>query len=418
MIVRRIVLRQVRNYEYLDFSPAPHVNVLFGKNAQGKTNLLESLYLCCTGRSFRPVREREILRLQGQDGVEEESAYPQAVDKTVDKTGEEVWKPCAKSKRQPWALIVIEVEKMGAKYKIEFLIQEEKRHAIRINGTPLSRIGDLMGICNCVLFSPEEMRILKDGPQERRRYMDILLSQLYPVYFFSLQRYMKALKQRNALLRSQMAPKQKTALLQALTRDMAQNGALVMQHRAYLASQMQEEAQKQHAVLAKGEQLALLYCPDVAALPQAEGEEWLSLNTRKQIAQSLYQALTENTEKEVLRATTLFGPHRDELLFLLQGQNARLYASQGQQRTFLLSLKLAEVELFSRLKGEMPLLLLDDVFSELDEERQRLLLLQAGKTQTFITTAQDHRKKIPVKDSCFYRVEKGKIQMETPSSLV
>ena len=406
MKVKRIILRQFRNYEELDFSPTPGVNVLVGRNAQGKTNLLECLYLCSTGRSFRPVNERELLRVLqpvstpiGSEKKDAAQTPPEENEYSPDQTA-------------PWSLVRLDIEKMGAIYQIEFLIQQNKRHVIRINGTPIARIGDLMGTLSCVLISPEEMRILKDGPGERRRFMDILLSQLYPVYFFALQRYMQALRQRNALLRMpDKASAKNQAVLRAISEGMSQNGALVMQYRRYLAQEMESLAQKEQVYLTGGEQLNLVYQPNVVSslLEGLENpEQYLSLDLRVKLSDLLLKELTSHLDAEMKRGMTLYGPHRDELGIFLGGQNARIYASQGQQRTILLSLKLAEIELHFRIHGETPVLLLDDVFSELDEERQRLLFSRTKQTQTFITTAQLHQ--LPLLEGSFFQVEQGTIR--------
>lgn len=363
MRVRRLRLKSFRNYDALDIAPAPGVTVLHGANAQGKTNLLEALCLCCVGRSYRTVRDSEMIR----------------------------W-------GEPAALVRVEAERDDGLHEVSILLRhdEQKKKIVRVNNSPISRIGELMGHVNAVLFSPEDLKLVKDGPEGRRRFLDMEISQLQPQYFYALQRYVRALSQRNMLLRQIADGRRGADGLEEWDALLATSGAEVTRRRRQYLEKLSREAREIHAALSEGkEKLTLSY----VRKGSEDKEEFLSL-------------LQTARGEELRRHTTCVGPHRDDTRIEIDGHSARGYASQGQQRTAALSLKLAELAVMREALGESPVLLLDDVMSELDVFRRRMLLARLSDVQTIITcTHPSDLGGAPAER--VYRVEGGRVCEET-----
>lgn len=365
MLVQRIRLHDFRNYRSLDLRPPQGLCVLVGENAAGKTNVLESLFLCALGRSHRTRHDIELIR-SGQEG----------------------------------AFVGLELTKATGTHSIDCRIYQEGRRLLRIDGKPLARSGELLGCLRAVMFSPEDLRLIKSGPSERRRFMDMELSQLNPAYYFSLQQYNHALKQRNALLRDTRASglREAAALLLPWDEQLARLGASILLARDAFMRQLAGIASKLHGELAGGkETLFVTYAP---ALPIIEEQALIA---------ALLAALGEAIEKDRLRGGTSIGPHRDDILLALNGADVRAFGSQGQQRTAALALKLSELSLMKSL-GESPLLLLDDVLSELDSERQRMLATAMQGCQTFLTCTQlAGLKEAGLRDMTVFHVANGTI---------
>lgn len=338
MRIKKISLFQFRNYEHTEFEPAPGVTVLFGANAQGKTNLLEAFYLCCLGRSHRTPRDSELIRFGST------MARVHALSEDPEGTQE------------------IEVRLSVADVK--------KKKEVRINQTPIGRIGELMGHINLVLFSPEDLRLVKEGPENRRRFLDMEISQQYPAYFYALQRYHRALAQRNELLKK-IAGSASEMLFSTLTEwdaMLAEAGGEIITRRMAFLQRLSSAAQETHDMLSGGkETLSLRYA------------------ARAQNAEELGNYLRASRKEDIRRMTTSVGPHRDDLVLMINGRDARMFGSQGQQRTVALSLKLSEIEVMRRDLQKSPILLLDDVMSELDVHRRNMLFKSVGDIQTVIT---------------------------------
>ncbi len=364
MRVRRLRLTGFRNYERAELVPARGVTVLHGANAQGKTNLIEAVHLCCLGRSHRTPRDAELIR----------------------------WGESA-------ALVRLEVERADGTHDISVRIgtEDKRKKAIKINNSPVQRIGELMGHVNAVLFSPEDLRLIKDGPDGRRRFLDMEISQLSPAYFYALQRYFQALNQRNELLRKLADERSSRALsdtLDAWDALLVEHGGQVIERRqAYLADLM-EVARETHAALSGGaEALTLAY------------------TGRARDPDELRNMLRAARAEDLRRLTTSVGPHRDDFKIVITGRDARAFASQGQQRTAALSLKLAEIDVMRRTTSESPVLLLDDVMSELDVDRRKMLLSRMGDVQTLITCTHLSDLGGAAYDAA-YRVEGGELAAE------
>lgn len=339
MQIKRIRLRGYRNYDTLTLTPAEGLNVLLGDNAAGKTNVLEALFLCALGRSHRTRRDVELIK-QDKD----------------------------------FAGVDVELEKRTGAHSISCRLLREGRREMKIDGKPLSRSGELLGCLHVVMFSPEDLRLIKQGPVERRRFVDMELSQLQPRYYYLLQQYNAALKQRNALLKDAAA----TDRLHAPWEEqLATLGAEIQQKRQEFLLPLGETARQLHAELTDGkEALSIAYQPT------------LDLSVEPDAREALLSAIAGCRARDVLRGSTSVGPHRDDLLITLDGVDVRAFGSQGQQRTAALSLKLSELSLLKALEQEAPVLLLDDVLSELDGSRQRLLVNAIEGCQTFLTCTQ------------------------------
>ena len=336
MKITRAELKDYRSYVSCELTPCEGVNVLLGDNGQGKTNVLEALYLCCTGRSHRTRQDRELVRW----GAEQAS-------------------------------VRVEAQRRDGSHQVELLLPAAGRRRIRVAGQEIARSGELMGHVTGVLFSPEDLRTVKDGPAERRRFVDMALSQVRPAYYYALQRYARALKQRNEALKAVALQPAYMATLDAWDEQLAAAGAQLTAHRRDYIEELGRAAAQTHRDISDArERLELRYLPSVSAGDDAGA-----------IAEALFAA----RENDVRRMTTSVGPHRDDVQILVEGRDVRAYGSQGQQRTAALAMRLSEMDVMRRQLDEWPMLLLDDVMSELDPGRRRQLVARLKGIQTFIT---------------------------------
>lgn len=355
MIIESIELKNYRNYERLHMDFSSGTNILYGDNAQGKTNILEAVYVCSTTKSHRGSKDREMIRFG-----EEESH------------------------------IKLNVRKSGVPCRIDMHLKKNKAKGIAVNGVPIRKASELFGIVNVVFFSPEDLNIIKNGPSERRRFLDLELCQLDKVYVHNLVQYNKVLLQRNRLLKELNFRPEYEETLDIWDMQLVQYGKELILCRHKFVEQLNEIVKKTHSQLSGGqEELLLAYEPNV------DGSQF-------------EQRLSQNRTMDRKLKTTNTGPHRDDINFLINGIDIRKFGSQGQQRTVALSLKLAEIDLVKQIVKDYPVLLLDDVLSELDRGRQQQLLSGIDQIQTMITCTGlddfvDHR--FPVDK--IYKVVKG-----------
>lgn len=335
MRVLDLELRDYRNYESCCFAPCEGVTVLLGDNGQGKTNVLEAVYLTCTGRSHRTRQDRELIRW-GAD----------------------------------FADVRIRTERRDGSHEVEIIMPSVGKRKLKVAGQEVSRSGELLGHVTGVLFSPEDLRTVKDGPAERRRFVDMALSQLRPAYYYAMQRYNRALKQRNELLRAAAANPSLLATLDSWDEQLALAGAELMRHRREYVARLSDVAGETHRDIANDrEKLLIQYHPSV------HGDDF----------QACMDALFAARENDARRLTTSVGPHRDDVVVLVNDRDVRAFGSQGQQRTAALSMRLAELNVMHDEMGEWPVLMLDDVMSELDPSRRRRLLEHLKGIQTLVT---------------------------------
>ena len=336
MQIKSLELKNYRNYENLSIDFDKGINIIYGENAQGKTNILESIYMCGLGKSHRHNKENEIIKLNQNE-----------------------------------AHIKAEFLKDNITQRIDIHIKKNKNKGIAINQFPIKRLSELYGKISIVIFSPEDLEIVKQGPFYRRNFINQELWQVDPIYFDDLINYSKILKQRHELFKKiEKEPEKKEELFETLEiwdLQLVNYGKKIIERRRSFLDQLNEIIFDIHYEITEGkEKIKLVYEPSV-------DEE------------NFYEELLKNREKDRIYKNTSVGPHRDDFSFIEDNKNLRTYGSQGQQRTCVLSLKLAEIKIIEILNKEKPILLLDDVLSELDRNRQQKLLKSIGDTQTVIT---------------------------------
>lgn len=339
MKLKSISLANFRNYENELILPADGMNVIVGQNAQGKTNIIEAIYLCCVGRSHRTSRDEELI-----------------------------------SWDKPYCRVAVSSYQNDGTHDVSIYISksEKKKKQIKISNKKADRIGELFGHVCGVLFSPEDLQIIKGGPSERRRFLDMMLSQLNPNYFYSLQKYSKTLAQRNALLREIATKPYLSDMLDPWDDILAQCGSYIAEERMKAIQKLSEIAEEEHRYLTgEKEILSLSY---ISGTKDAEN-----------IKEKFSASLKKGREEDIKRQMTGFGIHRDDIGIKINEKMTRIYGSQGQQRSAVLSLKLSQIDYFREEKGEDPVLLLDDVMSELDPSRRIRLSERIDRIQTFVT---------------------------------
>jgi DNA replication and repair protein RecF len=332
MIVKHLELSNFRNYEKLSLDFHRGTNVFYGDNAQGKTNILESICLCSTAKSHRTSKDRELIHFK------EEEAH-----------------------------IKLFLEKKGIEYRIDIHLKTNKPKGIAVNGIPIHKISELLGILNLIFFSPEDLNLIKRGPSERRHFLDVELCQLNSFYTNSLARYNQVLNQRNRLLKDLFMQPELLDTLEIWDLQLCQYGQKVIEERKKFICELNTIIGEIHKdITSSKEVIELIYEPNVES-------------------KVFEERLKHLREREIKQKISLVGPHRDDICFLVNGIDIRKYGSQGQQRTAALSLKLSEIVLVKSMRNDEPILLLDDVMSELDKSRQLQLLNHVSKIQTFLT---------------------------------
>ena len=360
MKIKQLKLKNYRNYDLLDLEFDSSTNIFYGDNAQGKTNILESIYLCGTTKSHRGTKDRDLIKFG------EEESHIEAV-----------------------------VEKNEVPFKIDIHLKKNSPKGIAINKMPIRRASELFGIINIVFFSPEDLNIIKNGPSERRRFIDLELAQLDKVYLSDLSNYNRIVNLRNKLLKDSYNRQEILETLDVWDMQLAHYGKKIIDRRNLFIYQLNEIAGKVHERLTGGKEiLNISYEPSNGNM-------------------DLEQAIKNNRERDIRMKSTSVGPHRDDICFMTDEVDIRKFGSQGQQRTAALSLKLSEIELVKQVTKDTPILLLDDVLSELDKHRQNYLLDSICDVQTLITcTGVDdfvnHRFSI----NKMFHVEKGNVTKE------
>ena len=332
MKIKQLKLKNYRNYDLLELDFDSSTNILYGDNAQGKTNILESIYMCGTTKSHRGTKDRDMIRF-GQ-----EEAHIEAV-----------------------------IDKKGVPFEIDIHLKNNSPKGVAINKMPIRRAIELFGIVNIVFFSPEDLNIIKNGPSERRKFIDLELSQLDKVYLSDLSNYNRIVNQRNKLLKDVYDRKDLIETLDIWDLQLVNYGKKIIDRRNKFIVELNEIVGKVHEQLTGGkEHLQIYYEPSASSVD-------FETNLKK------------NREKDIKMKSTSVGPHRDDICFMADGLDIRKFGSQGQQRTAALSLKLSEIEIVKKVINDTPILLLDDVLSELDKHRQNYLLDSISDIQTLIT---------------------------------
>lgn len=358
MIIKYIELSDFRNYEEIHIDFSPNANIFFGNNAQGKTNILEAVFMTGTSRSYKGSHDSDIISFGKEYGI-----------------------------------IRALFTKNDIEYKIGIQIRRDKRKAISINGSPVKKAADLLGIVNVVLFSPEDLSIIKSGPEKRRRFIDITLCQIDKEYLFALSSYNRIINQRNKLLKSYDKRLDISGTLDIWDEQLVNYGNIIIEKRNSFISDINDIIYDIHCNL-------------------SGNKDRLYLNYRKNVCENVYlEKIKDSRNKDIKYKNTSIGPHRDDISFSIDDIDVKKYGSQGQQRTVALALKLSEIEIMKRSTEDTPILLLDDVLSELDMSRQGFLLENLGDTQTLITcTGLDEFVNNRFEINRCFKVSNGKIE--------
>ncbi|WP_174734643.1 DNA replication/repair protein RecF [Mesobacillus harenae] len=368
MYIEELHLRNYRNYEELTVSFEDRVNVFIGENAQGKTNLMESIYVLAMAKSHRTSNDKDLIR----------------------------WD-------EEYAKIEGRIKKKYGSLPMQLVVSKKGKRA-KCNHLEQRKLSQYVGNMNVVMFAPEDLHLVKGSPQVRRRFIDMEIGQVSTVYLHDISQYQKILQQRNHYLKQLQTRKVKDeTMLEILTEQFIQTAVKIISKRFEFLRLLEKWALPIHSGISRGiETLKIQYKPSVDVSEEQELSKMIEVYEEK---------FNKLRKKEIERGTTLFGPHRDDLVFFVNERDVQTFGSQGQQRTTALSLKLAEIELIHAEIGEYPILLLDDVLSELDDYRQsHLLNTIQGKVQTFVTTTSvdgiDHQ---TLKEASAYQVESGMI---------
>lgn len=361
MYIKSIQLKDFRNYQSLDVQFHKNVNIFLGQNAQGKTNLLESIYITSMGKSFRTGKDRDMIRF-GSDFFRVKAVAAKSDDLTV-----------------------------------ELAVNRDGKKGIKVDGIKAKKMSELLENIYIVIFSPEDLRIVKDEPEKRRKFIDRELCQIKPSYYNSLNQYKKVLAQRNAYLKEYEIDE---SILDIWDMQLSEYGSKIILQRNEFIKKISVISSQIHKDITNGkEELEIFYEPNIEVC--------------KNLRDIYYKELKLNRHNDLKRRTTGKGPHKDDLKLLSNGIDIRNFGSQGQQRTAALSLKLSEIKLIQEETGEYPILLLDDVLSELDRERQNYLINSLEDIQVFITTTEisDEVEK-NLGNIKYFQIENGQINFE------
>lgn len=357
MIIKSLEIADYRNYDSLHIDFSSGTNILYGDNAQGKTNILEAIYMSATTKSHKGSKDKDVVNFNKEE-----------------------------------AHIRTYLEKEGIETRVDMHLRKSKSKGIAIDGQKIKKAAQLLGLLNVVFFSPEDLSIIKNGPSERRRFVDMELCQLDQFYLYNLNNYNKIVNQRNKLLKDMYFNPSLRDTLNIWDSQLISFGSKIIERRKLFVSQLNEIIIEIHKKLSGGkENLIIQYEPDV-------------------MIEDYARALSVNQERDVKLKQTTTGPHRDDFSFLVGDIDIRKFGSQGQQRTAALSLKLSEIELVKKMTKDNPVLLLDDVLSELDSNRQNYLLSTIGNIQTIITcTGLDEFVNNRFEIDKVFHIENGKI---------
>ena len=367
MIIEKLTLRNFRNYEETVLTPHEGVNLFFGANGSGKTNLLEAIHYCALGKSHRITGDQSAVRIG-----------------------------------ESFAVCSVSVRSGGVKRELSVRLvpNEAAKKVILLDQKQIRRFSDMMGCLQCVIFSPEDLGLIREGPSVRRRYLDMMISQVNRGYFIALQQYRAGLEQRNAVLKNMRAdPRQNAGLLEVFEQAMAGPAAVIVEERKQVVEMLSSLA-TYRGISGRGEEAF-------------QASYHSAFRESENVQEDFIRVMRENREEDLRLGVTSAGPHRDDLNLSLNRKNMKVYASQGQIRTAALSLKLAQMKALRQMSGEPPVLLLDDVMSELDKERRMRLVREISDYQTFITCTDESDLELE-SDRRIYHVssEEGQARLE------
>ena len=345
MIIEKLTLRNFRNYEDTVLTPHEGVNLFFGANGSGKTNLLEAIHYCALGKSHRISGDHSVVRIG-----------------------------------ESFAVCGVSVSTGGVRREITVRLvpNEANKKVILLDQKPIQRFSDMMGCLQCVIFSPEDLGLIREGPSLRRRYLDMMISQVNRGYFIALQQYRSGLEQRNALLKTmRQNASDYTGMLEVFEQAMAAPAAVIVAARKKVIAMLAELAAETYRGISGREK------------EEFQAGYHSAFRETENVEEEFIRLMRENREEDLRLGVTSAGPHRDDLSLSLNRKNMKVFASQGQIRTAALSLKLAQMKALRAMSGEAPVLLLDDVMSELDRDRRTRLVKEISDYQTFITCTDE-----------------------------
>lgn len=353
MWINKIKIDNFRNYNKEEIILDKNINIFYGENAQGKTNIIEAIFLCSIGKSFRTKRDKEMINLNSES-----------------------------------AIIEIDYEKLDREGKIKIELSSKKN--IFINGIKVKKLSELLGNINIVIFTPDDINILKGGPQNRRRFLDIMISQLKPNYIYNLNLYLKTLEQRNNYLRQIREENKEENLLDIWDEKLAEYGNIVYKYRNEFINKIKNKIKKIHSEITDNKE-----------------EIEIEYKTECEDKNNFLNLLKQRRKLDIIKGFTTKGVHRDDFVIYINNKQLDVYGSQGQHRTAILSLKLSELNIIKDELGENPILLLDDFMSELDNKRRKHFLEKINNTQVIITCTE--KLNIENKNILIYNVKEGKV---------
>ena len=353
MYIEKIKLQNFRNYEQLELDLNKNINIIYGENAQGKTNIIESIFLCAFGKSFRTSKEKEMIKFNKEKSLVE--AFYQKKDR-------------------------------DGKIKIEL----GNKKQISLNGIKIKKLSELLGNINIVIFTPEDINILRDGPAKRRRFLDMMIGQLRPNYVYNLNMYTKTIEQRNNYLRQIKEENKPEDMLEIWDEKLAEYGEKVYIYRKEFIEKLYNKINETHGNITDNKETLKI--------------EFISNCDNKE---KYLKLLKERRKLDIIKGFTTKGIHRDDFVIYINGKEVNIYGSQGQNRTVVLSLKIAELNVIYEEIGEYPILLLDDFMSELDEVRRKNFLNNIKNTQVILTCTE--KIDLPEVEYNLYNIRKGEI---------
>lgn len=368
MIVNRLKIKNYRNFKQAEVELNDSLNIFIGDNGQGKTNLMESVYMASIGRTFRLNSENELINFKETN-----------------------------------SFIEVNLQKKDYQMKIELHLEKNKRKQVFINGVKLDKTSEMIGILNNVIFTPDDMKIVKGSPMERRKFINIDISQIKPKYKYLLNKYKKICTERNIILKNYYTRTENKDIINIWNDYLVNIGTEIMLYRHdYINKLKKYSADIYSDISGNKEKFELNYLCNVGNIDNMDKEC---------IKKHFYDKLNDNLMNEIQNKTTMYGPHKDDIIIKINGKECKYFGSQGQQRSAILAIKLAEIEIIKEEIGEYPVLLLDDVLSELDSKRKGFLINYIDGIQTIITTTDDHDLNIMTKNhnkKKFY-INEGKI---------
>lgn len=367
MIVNKLIIRNYRNFKEAEAELNDSLNIFIGDNGQGKTNLMESIYIASIGRTFRLNSENELINFfENKSSVE------------------------------------IQLIKNNYNLKIEIVLEKNKKKQVFINGVKLDKTSEMIGILNNVIFTPDDMKIIKGSPIERRKFVNIDISQIKPKYKYLLNKYKKVTTERNLILKNYYTKYENNDIINIWNDYLVNIGTEISIYRNEYIKKLKKYAADIYSnISGNKEKLDIIYYSNIGCIDLDKDD----------IKKVFYEKINSNFNNEIIRGTSLYGPHKDDILIKINDKECKYFGSQGQQRSAILALKLAEIEIIKEEVGEYPILLLDDVLSELDNKRKSYLIEHIKGIQTIITSTDDHDLNILTKNfnkKIFY-INDGKI---------